>query len=128
MRSITLIFALWLLGGCSTIDRTSDIANHTLAAGKSTKSDVVTQIGLPNKVDRRDNLEFWIFSGRELKQDYFIPLPFASNQVSANMHEVYYTNVGPTLNVDFVPTLVCIFNEQGVLTDIFDPRKGEAKK
>jgi hypothetical protein len=128
VRLIASVFFVVFLGGCSTIDRTSDIANHRLSAGQSTKSDVVTQIGLPNKVERKDKSEFWIFSGKELKQDYFIPLPVAAHQISPNTYQVYYRNIGPTLSVDFVPTLVCVFNEQGVLTDIFDPRKGEGKK
>lgn len=128
MRVVTSMLVIALLCGCSTIDRTSNIANHKLIAGTSTKNDVVGQVGLPNKVELKDKLEFWIFSGKELKQDYFIPLPFAANQLSPNLYQIYYTNIGPALNLNFVPTLVCVFNDQGILTDVFDPRKGDARK
>ncbi len=49
MKIITILSAVLLLSGCSSVNRVSEIENHSLLIGQSKKSDIVDQIGLPQK-------------------------------------------------------------------------------
>lgn len=122
MKFITPLIFL-LLGACSSIDRSSDLDRARFTFGQTSKQEVVSAIGLPNKIERRDSTEYWIYSGKELKSDIFIPLPIAANKVSTSTYDVYYTDIGPKNTYNIEPALVCVFNKDMKLINAFDPRK-----
>ncbi|WP_028862583.1 hypothetical protein [Psychromonas aquimarina] len=125
MRSFLSIILFITLTGCSSIERVSEINNVKLVVGEAVKMDVVDQIGLPNKVERRDGNEYWLYSGRPLRSDLFIPLPVGANQMSANIYQVFYTDIGPSTNIDFKPILVCVFNNENILINTIKPMESK---
>ena len=124
MRIISIIVFL-VLSGCSAIDRRSTIENHKLQIGQAIKSQVVDQIGLPNKVEHRNSQEYWLYSGKESRSDLFIPLPIGATGVGSGTYQVYYTDIGPSKTLTFEPILVCVFDKDGVLINAFKPEKKE---
>lgn len=127
MRIFLLSIAL-LVTACSSIDRRSEIANQKLQIGQALKTEVVDQIGLPNKVEKKQGKEFWLYSGKEARSDLFIPLPIAATPVGAGAHQVYYTDIGPSQTLDFEPILVCVFDDKGTLIEAFNPKDKEKNK
>ncbi|MCD4763360.1 MAG: hypothetical protein K8R28_04965 [Desulfobacterales bacterium] len=119
---VTILILIVLLFSCSSIDRRGDIENANLIIGKSTKQDVINSIGLPNKVEIKEGNEFWIYSGKELNSDFFIPLPVGAKKVSSNTYRVYFADIGHEIKYDFEPICVCVFNKEMVLINAFDPR------
>lgn len=117
------ILSLLLMAGCSAIDRQSSIRSHKLQVGTSIKSQVVDQIGLPNKVEKRNEQEFWLYSGKEIRSDLFIPLPVGAANAGGNSYQVYYTDIGPSETLTFKPILVCVFDKSGKLINAFEPKQ-----
>jgi hypothetical protein len=125
MKNIVLVLIL-LISACSSIDRKSQIDNHKLQVGTAVKSHVVDQIGLPNKVEKRNGQEFWLYSGKEIRSDLFIPLPFAAVGNGAGSYQVFYDDIGPSQELDFKPILVCVFDKNNTLINAFNPQlKGQ---
>ena len=89
--SVALAAGLIVVGGqfagCSSIDRSSELAHNRLEVGVATKSQVVDAIGLPAKTSRDDaqHVEFWYYTGKPEMSSYFIPMPIARS------HNVVYS-------------------------------------
>lgn len=122
MKHIAVVLLLCFCASCSSINRQSEIKSAKLEYGVATKSDVVNAIGLPNKIEKKDGNEYWIYSGKETRSNFFIPLPVAATPSGGGVYNVYYTDIGPKFDVNFDPAYICIFNNQSVLIGSFDPR------
>jgi hypothetical protein len=111
MQLLQLLLVVFL-AGCSSIDRSGRIAGARLESGVSTKKELIDRIGLPNAIERRDGLEYWIYQGKPAYSSFFIPIPVASAPVSASASLVYYTSIQPTLQQKS-PDLVCVVDAEG---------------
>ena len=112
MKIITILSAVLLLSGCSSVNRVSEIENHSLLIGQSKKSDIVAQIGLPQKVSKSNNLEHWYYSGSEQLRHIF------------SIHSLATLDIYNAIYLDsdkkeFSPVLVCVFDEKGVLKALY---------
>jgi len=112
---------LALAAGCSSIERSSQIENHQLAAKVSSKNDIVNAIGLPRAIERdaEKGLEIWLYTGKPVNTSYFVPLPFAAVPAGGGMSTVYYVDagskkVGPEEKI----VLALVFNADGLLAEI----------
>jgi outer membrane protein assembly factor BamE (lipoprotein component of BamABCDE complex) len=115
MQKLFLVFIVLALVSCSSLDRTERIEEQSLTIGHSSKDDAVAQLGLPKKVKSFDGKEYWYYSDREDFRHIAIPIPIDSNY--GNM-----IDVGPDIQLDFKPALICIFDQQGVLQAIQKPK------
>lgn len=120
MKTLIIILLFVSLVGCSSLNRVEKIDNQSLTIGKSKKMDVVNQIGLPAKVKKIIEFEYWYYSGREEFKHIFIPIPITSNYAD-------FVDVGSSIKLNFVPILTCVFDKEGVLQAAYKPQadKGE---
>ncbi|MEC5387936.1 hypothetical protein VVD49_19540 [Uliginosibacterium sp. H3] len=113
------------LSACSSTERTSDLENHRLVVGSSTKSDVVNAIGLPRKIDRDDAQggEAWLYTGKPINTSFLFPV--AAVMTAPSTMSVYLANVGTQSTIDNEPvTLICFFDKTGRVIDIRRPNQG----
>jgi hypothetical protein len=119
-----LSLAAIVLSGCSSIERASDLQNHSLSKRTSRKTDVVNAIGLPIKTekDASKGLEFWFYTGKPISSSFFIPLPVAAIPAGANLTQVFYSNLGAkNISSNQQIALICVFEQDGRLVDIYNP-------
>lgn len=112
------------MAGCSSLERSGDLANHQLAANQSTKKDVVNSIGLPRNTEKSADgeVEFWYYTGKPVSTSYFVPVPFAATAVGPETMMVQYGDLGKKNVVGNDPVvLTCVFNRSGQLVNFYKP-------
>lgn len=120
MRILLVLISISIATACSSsIKRTEEINSFKLTIGEANKTNVIDQIGLPNKVEQKDGNEYWLYTGRELTSDLFIPLPI----IVSPLPLILFADIGPSWRNDFKPMLICVFDNNDILINAFDPRK-----
>ena len=112
---------LTLAAGCSSIERSSQIENHKLAAQVSNKNDIVNAIGLPRAIERDADKgrEIWFYTGKPVNTSYFVPLPIAAVPAGGGMSTVYFADLGSKkVGPEEKIVLVLVFNADGLLAEI----------
>lgn len=113
MQKLVLILSILAIAGCvSNLNRVARIEAESLHIGKSSKTDVVNQIGLPNKVKTVNGSEYWYYSGRPDHVDMTTVVPIAGSASVVSTSE----------NMNFKPILVCVFDQKDKLSAVFKPK------
>lgn len=127
----TVVPGLLLLAGCSSIERSDALRQHTLRAGTSAKSDVVNTIGLPRSTEKSGDggREYWYYTGKPISTSYFIPLPVSSTPYTPGTNLVSYADIG-SKNVigDERVALICVFGADGKLLQAYNPNESTNEK
>lgn len=121
-----LLSAFLCLPACSSLERSSDLAQHQLAASQSTKKDVVNSIGLPRSTERSGDgdVEYWYYTGKPISTSYFIPMPTSSTPYSPGLNTVHYADLGSKNVIGDQPVvLICVFNRAGQLVKFYKPEQ-----
>lgn len=107
-----------IVAGCASINSVSEHKVNQLVSGKSTKSDIVSALGLPNKVVKNgeDGSEQWKYSNKSISKDFFVALPVAVVPLAGSMSAAVSLDVGPKNVVDTNEvSVMCYINKDGLL-------------
>lgn len=120
LKSLYLLtISAFLISGCSSINRISELKSAHFPLGATSKVVVVDTVGLPNYVVRQNQKEYWVYSGRESQRQFIVPAPVQSG--AGTMIE----DMGTTHAINYETNYVFIFNAEDSLVESFKPTDKE---
>jgi hypothetical protein len=126
LQTACLLLAVLCMPACSSLERSSDLAQHQLATSQSTKKDVVNSIGLPRSIEKYGDgeVEYWYYTGKPISTSYFVPIPTSSTPYSPGLNMVHYADLGSKNVIGGQPVvLICVFNRAGQLVHFYKPEQ-----
>jgi len=123
MNILVRLVCVGILAGCTSasIKPVSEQKINQLILGKSTKSDIVSALGLPNHVvkDKESGGELWRYSSQAISANFMVMVPVVVAPVPL------FLDVGKKGVVDTSAIgVTCHIDKNGVLVNV---ERGEAK-